>query len=79
VVPLRRSVETVQLIRISRAVCVGFADAVAAVRSPLLAVVADVNDDGVLFASASSRSNHHLHRHAKLHSTTLCVTGPRNQ
>jgi hypothetical protein len=25
------------------------------------------------------RSNHHLHRHPKLHRTTLCVTGPRNQ
>jgi hypothetical protein len=25
------------------------------------------------------RSNHHRHRHPKLHRTTLCVTGPRNQ
>ena len=25
------------------------------------------------------RSNHHLHRHAEFHRTTLCVSGPRNQ
>ena len=25
------------------------------------------------------RSNYHLHRHPKVHRTTLCVTGPRNQ
>jgi len=24
------------------------------------------------------RSNYHLHRHPKVHRTTLCVTGPRN-
>ncbi len=24
------------------------------------------------------RSNHRLHRHSKLHRTTLCVSGPRN-
>ena len=25
------------------------------------------------------RGDHHLHRHPKLHRTTLCVSGPRNQ
>ncbi len=35
-------------------------------------------DDSIAFFE-QLRSDHHSHRHPKLHRTTLCVTGPRNQ
>ena len=34
-------------------------------------------DDSIAFFE-QLRSDHRLHRHPKLHRTTLCVTGPRN-
>jgi hypothetical protein len=37
-----------------------------------------VQQDSIAFFD-QLRTNHRLHRYPKLHRTTLCVTGPRNQ